>query len=225
MPAKRTLKGAYRVVPVKITEELIAQAEEKNSKHCMIADAIRAAIPHAKAVSVDLATIRFTDPEKGQRYLYLTPPSVQAALINFDQGVHTKPFEFRLHKAAWVVEAGYKAKPDGSRKRASQAQQGIVGASGRNQPIRLGGRLPARDKLTNVASKSTTKAEPKEAAPATGRQRRTKAETYAADLAAAKKAAAARAQGKPADPKASNLTMAPTGGGKVREFGLKQLRA
>src|SRR5262245_57512785 len=68
---------------VRVTDELIETALPKNSEHCMIADAVKIAFPGAKGVSVDLATIRFSDPEKGLRYIYLTPRIAQTALVEF----------------------------------------------------------------------------------------------------------------------------------------------
>jgi hypothetical protein len=69
----------------------------------MIADGLKAAMPHARAVSVDLATIRFTDPANGRRYIYLTPIPAQVALLEFDQGRKPDPFTVKVH-AAQIVE-------------------------------------------------------------------------------------------------------------------------
>ena len=52
-----------------VTAELIATAIPRNSGHCMIADALRAAIPSARFISVDLQTIRWSDPETNRRYI------------------------------------------------------------------------------------------------------------------------------------------------------------
>jgi hypothetical protein len=98
------------VVNVEVTEETISHAAKRDSQHCMIADAVRAAFPDAKAISVDLATIRFTDPRKGLRYTYLTPRMAQVELVKFDQGIKTQPFKFRL-RAAHVSRSGRKGAP------------------------------------------------------------------------------------------------------------------
>jgi hypothetical protein len=135
---KATLKGAHKVVSCRVTQELIDLAMPRDSNHCMVADAVKSALPHVKAVSVDLATIRFTDPVKRQRYIYLTPIRVQKALIEFDQGVHFGEFTFRLVKAVQVVESGRALQPDGSRRRPSEATQGVVGASGSKHPHQAG---------------------------------------------------------------------------------------
>src|SRR6266403_5193605 len=71
----------------------------QNSSHCMIAESIKAAYPRARFISVDISTIRFTDPDKGQRYTFLTPRRAQVALVQFDQGLKPTPFHLQLRKA------------------------------------------------------------------------------------------------------------------------------
>lgn len=92
-------------VPVSVTSEMIQAAIPKDSAHCMIADAVLAAVPDAKKISVDLQTIRFTDPKKKVRYTYLTPRCAQVALVNFDQGRLVEPFDFKL-RGGQVTLAG-----------------------------------------------------------------------------------------------------------------------
>lgn len=84
------------MVTVTATPEIIEKAIPANSGHCVWADAVKQAYPDAQRISVDLATIRFTDPKKGQRYTYLTPRSVQVSLVNFDQGIKPEPMSVRL---------------------------------------------------------------------------------------------------------------------------------
>lgn len=80
----------------------IENAQRKNSHHCMIADAIKDALPEAKYISVDLQSIRFTifdetryrEEAIGTRYFYFTPTIAQHALLKFDQGVKVREFEF-----------------------------------------------------------------------------------------------------------------------------------
>jgi hypothetical protein len=100
--------GRAHVAPqlkVDVTQEIIDRSVPKDSSHCMIADAIAAAYPRASFISVDLATIRFTDVEAGFRYVYLTPRHAQAALLDFDQGVKPAPFRFHV-SAAQIVASG-----------------------------------------------------------------------------------------------------------------------
>jgi len=71
----------------------------------MIAEAIKIARPGAKSISVDLATIRYTNAEKGVRYTYLTPRIAQVQLVRFDQGKTPDPFEFQLRRGQ-VTKSG-----------------------------------------------------------------------------------------------------------------------
>ena len=87
-------------VQLDITTELIEQSLQRDSSHCMIAEAVKAAVPGARSVSVDLQTIRFTDPDKPHRYTYLTPRRAQIALVNFDQGREPEPFQVQLRGGA-----------------------------------------------------------------------------------------------------------------------------
>lgn len=93
---------------VELTSEGIEAAKQRDSSHCMIAEAVKAAFPGAAYVSVDLQTIRFSDPEKHLRYTYLTPRSAQIALVNFDQGREPEPFAFRL-SGGQVTRSGQSA--------------------------------------------------------------------------------------------------------------------
>lgn len=89
-----------------VTERHIAEAVPRDSGHCMIADALRDAIPNAEFISVDLATIRWTDVTAGYRYVYLTPGVAQAALIAFDQGERPEPFHVKQNAAQMHLTAG-----------------------------------------------------------------------------------------------------------------------
>ena len=76
----------------------------------MIADAVREALPEVKSISVDLQTIRFSDPGRGQRYTYLTPMIAQDYLVAFDEGQPLEPFEFRLNSPVQTTYIGRQAK-------------------------------------------------------------------------------------------------------------------
>lgn len=234
---KRTLKGSHRRVTVNVTQELIDRAEKRDSSHCMIADAVRAALPEAKSVSVDLVTIRFTDPAKNQRYIYLTPLTAQQALVDLDQGRHNEPFKFVLGKAVQVMEAGGRAGPDGKRtKNPRRTVQGVVGGSGRNQPTKLGGDYPPRGVLSSTGSRrranEPTVADKRAAAAGVGSvtsakvapKKPTAAEKRAAVTRKAEQQVAARDRGVPVTKTGSNITLAATPS-RVRRFGMRQLRA
>src|SRR6267154_4598986 len=88
-----------RRVDVEVSEDVIKLSTQADSSHCMIADAVRKAVPGATGISVDLQTIRFSDPKKRMRYVYLTPRIAQVALVDFDAGQKPEPFTFRLDRA------------------------------------------------------------------------------------------------------------------------------
>jgi hypothetical protein len=90
----RTLKAPR--VKLAVTDELIAEATKEDSSHCMIADAVRAALPYARGVSVDIQLIRFSDWQNRVRYAYLTPRLAQEALVKFDAGEKVEPFRCEL---------------------------------------------------------------------------------------------------------------------------------
>lgn len=81
---------------IHVDDEHIANAQRKNSHHCMIADALRSALPEAKFISVDLQSIRFSILEEKTRYFYFTPTIAQHALLKFDQGKQLRAFDFTM---------------------------------------------------------------------------------------------------------------------------------
>lgn len=81
---------------IDLNEEIIARATRKNSRHCMIAEAIKEQFPAARLVSVDLQTIRWSDNKKKLRYTFLTPRAAQDALVRFDRGEKIPAFTLRL---------------------------------------------------------------------------------------------------------------------------------
>lgn len=70
----------------RITAEQFARAKRSNSGGCLVADAIKAQYPQYGRVEVDMATVQIWDYKRGERYVYLTPPSVANVLLGFDQG-------------------------------------------------------------------------------------------------------------------------------------------
>jgi len=81
---------------INVKEENVNRACTRNSHCCMIADAVRDRLKWATFIEVDAQSIRFNDRKKGIRYIYLTPPEAQKAIVLFDQGVKVKPFSFHL---------------------------------------------------------------------------------------------------------------------------------
>lgn len=104
MPSpKRVLGGRAPQLDFAVTAEMIENAIPQDSSHCMIADGLKTAIPHARQVAVDLAAIRYTDSRNGRRYIYLTPAPAQIALLRFDNGEKPGPFQVKMH-AAQIIE-------------------------------------------------------------------------------------------------------------------------
>lgn len=91
---------------IAVDQELIDNAVRRDSRHCWIAEAIKAAVPEMTSITVDLQTIRFTDPKKRLRYSYLTPAPCNVALIDFDRGMRPEAFNFALRTAAQITRTG-----------------------------------------------------------------------------------------------------------------------
>ena len=102
---KQVRSGRSPGFEIKVSEEIIKESIERHSGHCMVAEAVKARYPKARFVAVDIQTIRFTDTDKKERYTYLTPRSVQIAIIKFDQGKKPDPFTFRL-RAGQITASG-----------------------------------------------------------------------------------------------------------------------
>ncbi len=144
-------------VVIDVSDERIKEAVPRDSSHCMIAEAVKASYPGAAKVSVDLQTIRFSDPKRGLRFTYLTPRVAQVALIKFDQGILPEPMSFRL-RGGMVTRAGSRlpktpASPEmiEQRKKASKKGQEQLAktrlvhrdsAHSDSVPDRIGGRTP-----------------------------------------------------------------------------------
>lgn len=147
-----------RGIVLDITAEIINAAVPKDSSHCVLADALKAAVPNATRVSVDLATIRFTDPESQRRYVYLTPAPGQAILVNFDQGVMPTPGVMRLGNPAQVLASGSKGKrttrkrakgeDEKTAKRLADPTPTVTSRSG--QTVVYGGRTPPTAALSST---------------------------------------------------------------------------
>jgi hypothetical protein len=93
---------------IRVEEKHLAAALRANSSHCAIALAIKDAIPDATFISVDLQTIRWSNPKRGVRYCFLTPHIAQTdVIIPFDQGEECKPVSFKM-KPAFITRIGAK---------------------------------------------------------------------------------------------------------------------
>jgi hypothetical protein len=93
-----TQERKSRGIRFEITPENYKRAVTASSGACLVADAIQQQHPKFSNVKVNVATITFSNRERGERYLFLTPPSVGELLLAFDQGwpEESLPKKFRL---------------------------------------------------------------------------------------------------------------------------------
>jgi hypothetical protein len=97
---KRRVNARAPRVQFRVTQEMIDSAVKGDSSRCMIRDAIAAAVPGAKRITVDAQLIAWTDPEARMRYTYLTPRTSQVLLVMWDQGAQPEPFSGQLRNGA-----------------------------------------------------------------------------------------------------------------------------
>jgi len=91
------------VPTIKVTKANIENATRHSSSHCMIAEAIRDAIPSARFISVDLQWIAFSLPEQAERHFHPTPKQAQTQLLRFDDGYPIWPFSLKLGKPVKIA--------------------------------------------------------------------------------------------------------------------------
>jgi hypothetical protein len=123
---------------VQVTAQHIATAVPKNSGHCMVSDAVKAAAVRRKLrigkVLTDLQTVRFSDLDKKVRYICFTPRVAQVALLDFDQGKWPTPFKFRLAPVQ-IIAQQHRAKPKPRARLATRP----TNSGGYTRPIKHGG--------------------------------------------------------------------------------------
>jgi hypothetical protein len=127
-----------------VTADDIETAKPRNSNTCMVAEALKRARPKFKFVAVDIQTIRATDPEKGERYIWLTPRSIQQAIVDFDGGKKPDPFQFRLWDGQ-TIAAGRRSNWAKGRK-TSKARLRKAKSTRVNHavPVKVGGKAPPK---------------------------------------------------------------------------------
>lgn len=156
MGKHRTPRGP--VIKIDVTPEIVQRSTTADSRKCMIAEAVKTSFPNARSVSVDLQTIRFTDPSTHLRFIYLTPRVAQHQLLNFDQGFPVTPFKATL-QGAHVVKA-FIRKVDGDlpfkeattqgkpRRTSVPKEKQLRAKAGGNLPSLVGGRAPPQMQTT-----------------------------------------------------------------------------
>ena len=149
-------RGHYggRGIVLDITQEIINLAIPRDSGHCIVADALRAAVPDARFVAVDLQSIKFSDPTSRRRYIYLTPSTLQRLLVNYDLGILPEPFMIRLGQPAQIKRMDGRSEPR-PRKYAKKAAPLPEGQRKELQPngsgvVVLGGAVPPTAAYSNA---------------------------------------------------------------------------
>lgn len=147
---------------IDVGEPHCERAIQRDSSHCAVADAIAEQVPNARNISVDLQTIRWSDPSVGLRYIYLTPRPAQEMLIAIDEGWDdlVKPIRFELRNAQVVpmkrrvtdTNGVRKQTPYGKTTLAKADRQGTGGSL-----IRTGGKPPPLAALANSPRKTLGK--------------------------------------------------------------------
>lgn len=135
---------------IEVTADDIKLAKPKDSGHCMIADALGRQRPDTRHRSVDLATIRWSDPRLGKRYVALTPPVAQRALLDFDHGRRVAPFTFRIRPVQVVAIRKPGVRPEKPTIQKSISTGGV--------PTVIGGRTPPRGALAGGSGSGSRKA-------------------------------------------------------------------
>ena len=145
---------------IRVTKVHMDHSSVKSSSHCMIAMAVKDAIPMATSIAVDIQTIRFSLPEKRIRCTYLTPRIAQTAIIQYDQGVMPKPFEFKL-SGAHVTSMYTRVRESTPRQRLTERQRAAIDKALANNPNNIEGKRRKRAKSVDVADHPELTGEPK----------------------------------------------------------------
>lgn len=142
--AATTMLGHAPRVHIKVDQETIDEAVERNSNSCMVSNAIKKAYPNLKYVGGDIQTFRASDPAKGERYIWLTPKSIQQMIVDFDAGKRPRPFSFYFRDGQ-VIEAKSSTKGVKRPRKATKARLRTArGGNRRTVPERVGGKAPPK---------------------------------------------------------------------------------
>lgn len=133
--ARRQSVPVPRNISLNVTQPIIDESVAKDSKHCMIAQALRYIGASATHVTSENASFNFG----GFRYTYPLPATAAAKLIKFDEDkTKVKPFAVRLSaNVGFVRPIKYRpdAKPSGAAGTASPATRRKY--KGKPRPKRL----------------------------------------------------------------------------------------
>lgn len=146
-------KGTSPTLDVELTQAMYDAAKRSRSGGCLIADAIKKQYPQFVNVSVDMATIRFSDRVRGERYTYITTPDAQTVLAGFDQGLPLRVDRLTIRRAAFVtpiIQTRSAAAAATDRSRAAMARLEAKKTTG--------GKLTAREETRLVRLRETLEA-------------------------------------------------------------------
>jgi hypothetical protein len=134
--AKSKAQPVPKLLEITVTAEILATATRKDSGHCAASDAVNATFPGARC-ETDLQTMTLTLREHGIRVAYLTPPVVQQALVDFDNGEPMQPFRFALRRVDAVQVRRSKTRDPETGKQATRTLPG-VGQQGKRKTVKVG---------------------------------------------------------------------------------------
>jgi len=158
----KTKFSAKRIQALGVTREIIENSVRGDSSRCMIAGAIRQAIPEAKRIDVDLQYVRFT--RNCLRHVYPLPSRVAYNLASFESGEEVEPFVFDLvggnvYQATsppgrkgtvsrirlWAVDQGVMTAEDAAKKRRipPKTREAYIQATGDNAAATVRTKPPA----------------------------------------------------------------------------------
>lgn len=127
---------------VKVDRDCIENACRGNGNKCMVAKAVKKAHPELSRIAVDIQSIRASNEKKSERYIWLTPPSIQRMIVDFDAGKDITPFNTTLigGQTIHIEKRAKKKRPSKIVKiKTSRSRSGKT-----NRPRIIGGHEPPR---------------------------------------------------------------------------------
>jgi len=126
-------------------QEHIEYGVRNNSHRCPMSLAIRQRFPSARYISIDLQTIRYSLPEYGLRFIWMTPPAGQRFLRYFEGGREgeLRPFTMAL-RGLFLMDIQRRPERKGKKPvRKPKAKLHQFGG-GNNLPATIGGKAPSK---------------------------------------------------------------------------------
>jgi hypothetical protein len=155
MPRTDSGNGRYRV---SIKEEEIERGIRRDSRHCMISEAIKRDHPDWTRIETDLATIRWTNPRTKKRYICLTPDSARDALVLYDQGEPIEPFTIAVRPIQITPLRTVNRDSEGGRKVTQSHGRAKVKRHSNGETTIVGGKPLPKGHLSGGAQASESKA-------------------------------------------------------------------